>query len=64
MGFMAAIIGVIGGICAVIGILVAAEVGLQESALADYTWEFWFMLAGILLLGSITLLLGKGPKGD
>ena len=64
MGFMAAIIGSIGGICAVIGVLIAAEIIPGDIALADFGWDFWFMLAGVLLLGSIALLLGKGPKGD
>jgi hypothetical protein len=64
MGLMAAIIGSIGGLCAVFGILEAADVIPNDIGLATVDWNFWFMLAGVLLLGSIALSVGKGPGGD
>jgi len=55
---MAAIAGAIGGLCAVMGIIMAAEV---FSLIAPFdTWMFWFVLSAILLLGSIALALGRG----
>jgi p-aminobenzoyl-glutamate transporter AbgT len=64
MGFTAAIIGCIGGLCAIFGILQAAEVITADMSPINVGWDFWFMLAGVLLLGSIALLVGKGPTGD
>jgi len=58
MGVTAAIIGGIGGLCAVMGIITAAEVILVISP--QFTWQFWFMLSAILLLASIALALGRG----
>jgi len=58
MGVTAAIIGGIGGLCAVMGIITAAEVILVISP--QFTWQFWFMLSAILLLASIAFALGRG----
>ena len=58
MGVMAAIIGGIGGLCAVMGIVTALDVII--AIVPQLTWQFWFMLAAILLLGSIALALGRG----
>jgi len=57
MGIIAAIIGGIGGLCAVMGIITAAEVTLLISP--QFTWQFWFMLSAILLLASIAFALGR-----
>ena len=56
MGITAAIIGGIGGLCAILGIVTALEVlpGMGE----QFTWMFWFVLSAILLLSSIALNLG------
>ena len=58
MGAIAAIIGAVGGLSAVMGIITAAEVipliGEQ------FTWMFWFVLSAILLLASIAFTLGHG----
>jgi hypothetical protein len=62
MGIAAAIIGAVGGLCAVLGILTIADVKLYIGD--QYTWMFWMVLAGVLLLGSIALSVGKGPTGD
>ena len=61
MGMMAAIVGGIGGLCAVLGIVVATgevDIPLGE----QYTWMFWFVLSAILLLASIALALGRGKS--
>jgi hypothetical protein len=58
MGIIAAIVGAIGGLCAAMGIVTAAEV--IEPVGAQYTWMFWFSLSAVLLLGSIALALGRG----
>jgi hypothetical protein len=64
MGMMAAIIGSIGGLCAVFGILQAADVITASMRPINVSWDFWFMLAAVLLLGSIAISVGKGPPGD
>ena len=60
MGILALILGLLGGLCAILGIVVIAEVlpGLPTA----YTWEFWFMLAAILLLASIASALGRSGQ--
>ena len=58
MGAIAAIVGAIGGLCAVIGIITAAKV---IPLIGDeFTWMFWFVLSALLLLGSIALGLSRG----
>ena len=62
MGITAAIIGGIGGLCAVLGIVTILEVPLY---LGDqFTWMFWFVLSAILLLASIALSVGRGGPVD
>ena len=58
MGITAAIVGAIGGLCAIMGIITAAEV--IPLIMPQFTWNFWFVLSAILLLGSIVFLLGRG----
>lgn len=58
MGAIAAIVGAIGGLCAVIGIITAA--GVIPLINDEFTWMFWFVLSALLLLGSIALGLGRG----
>jgi membrane associated rhomboid family serine protease len=62
MGIAAAIVGAVGGLSAVMGILTILEVKLNIGD--QFTWMFWLVLAGVLLLGSIALSVGKGPVGD
>lgn len=57
MGTIAAIIGAIGGLCAVMGIVTAAE--MIPLMGAQFTWTFWLMLAAILLLASIAFGVGR-----
>ena len=58
MGAIAAIIGAIGGLSAVMGIVTAAEIVPLIGA--QFTWMFWFVLSAILLLASIALSFGRG----
>ena len=58
MGAIAAIIGGIGGLCAVMGIITAT--GTIQLVMPQFTWQFWFALSVILLLACITFALGRG----
>lgn len=58
MGVISAIIGAIGGLCAVMGIITAVEV--IPLVMPQFTWMFWFVLSAILLLASIAFALGRG----
>ncbi|HEY81818.1 MAG TPA: hypothetical protein G4O01_00825 [Dehalococcoidia bacterium] len=58
MGITAAIVGAIGGLCAVMGIITAAEV--MPPVLPQLTWDFWLALSAVLLLGAIAFALGRG----
>ena len=58
MGLTAVIIGAVGGLCAVMGIITAAEV--IPLIMPQFTWNFWFVLSAILLLASIAFALGRG----
>lgn len=64
MGFMAGLIGAIGGLCAIFGVLLATEVVTADMNPINVSWDFWFMLAGVLLLSCIALLLGRGSGKD
>jgi hypothetical protein len=58
MGLTAAIVGAIGGLCAVMGIITAAEV--IPLIMNQFTWNFWFALSAILLLAAIAFTFGRG----
>ena len=58
MGITAAIVGAVGGLCAVMGIITAAEV--IPLVMPQFTWMFWFVLSAILILASIALSFGRG----
>ena len=58
MGITAAIVGAVGGLCAIMGIITAAEV--IPLIMPQFTWNFWFLLSAILLLASIVFSLGRG----
>jgi hypothetical protein len=61
MGLAAAIIAGIGAVCAALGIVNILEVTDTPIFSDKLTWGFWFGLAVILLLGAITMLLGRRP---
>lgn len=58
MGITAAILGGVGGLCAVLGVVTALDV-LPDIG-EQYTVMFWFVLSAILLLSSIALSVGRG----
>ncbi len=60
MGMSALIFGILGGLCAVMGIITATAV---VSEFAGLTWMFWMVLSGILLLASIAFTVGGGGGG-
>ncbi len=57
MGMSALIFGILGGLCAVMGIITATAVILE---FAELSWLFWMVLSGILLLASIAFTVGSG----
>ena len=56
MGALAWSFGILGGLCAVMGIITAVEVIPEVAAL---TWMFWFVLSAIFLLISIAFTIGR-----
>ena len=66
MGIFAAILGGIGGLSGILGVITALDV-LEEpiiTKLGTNEYIFWFLVAAILLLGSIAMSLGKGETPD
>ncbi len=59
MGMSAWILGILGGLCAVMGIITATEAVPEYAGL---TWLFWLVLSGILLLASIAFIVGRGSS--
>jgi hypothetical protein len=59
MGIIAAIAGIVGGLCAILGILNAADIFTQDLGMITMGWQFWMTLAAVLLLGCIAMLLGR-----
>ena len=57
MALLAWIFGILGGLCAVVGILTAVAVIPELAAL---TWMFWLMLSAILLLVCIAFTITSG----
>jgi hypothetical protein len=62
MGAIAAILGGIGGLCAVMGIVTALEV--IDPITEQLTWMFWLVISAILLLGAIALQTGRGEERE
>jgi len=58
MGIASAITGGVGGLCAIMGIVTAAN--LVQPMMTEFTWMFWLVLSAILLLASIAFALGRG----
>ena len=48
MGYLAWTFGFLGGLCMIMGVATAAEI--VPTLGAAYTWMFWFVLSGLLLL--------------
>lgn len=60
MGLLALIFGIIGGLCAVVGITTAVNVIPQFGT--ELTWMFWLAVSAIMLLISIALAVGRGEN--
>ena len=56
MAILAWVFGILGGLCAVVGILTAVAVIPEVAALA---WMFWMVLSAILLLACIASAIGR-----
>jgi hypothetical protein len=54
------ITGIIGGLCAVMGVVTALEAVPLLGA--ELGWLFWFALSAILLLASIVFTLARGGE--
>lgn len=55
MGVFSAILGGVGGLSAIMGIVVALDVVNPVINNISLGWTFWFALAAVLLLGAIAL---------
>jgi hypothetical protein len=53
---LALVLGILGGLCAIMGIVTALAVIAEVMAL---TWMFWMVLAAILILGCIAANTGR-----
>ena len=62
MGTIAAIIGAVGGLSAVMGVITAA--GIIEKIGTQLDGMFWLVLSAILLLASIAFSVGRGGSYD
>jgi len=58
MGITALIFGIVGGLCAAMGVVTA--LGVVPLYGVELTWMFWFVLSAILLLICIAFALGRG----
>ena len=60
MAILAWVLGILGGLCAVMGIVTALDmVAFLDNLPADFNTMFWMVLAAILLLGTIASLLSR-----
>ena len=57
MGTMALIFGILGGFCAVIGVITAAEV--LPPLMTGFTTMFWLTLGVVLLLACIAFAVSR-----
>ena len=57
MGMSAWVTGILGGLCAVMGICTAA--GVVPLLGAEFTSMFWLVVSAILLLASIAFAVGR-----
>ena len=57
MSIIAAMLGAIGGLAAVMGVITVLEV--IPLVTPQLTWTFWLSLSAILFLAAIVILLGR-----
>ncbi|MFC1941130.1 hypothetical protein ACFLWL_01785 [Chloroflexota bacterium] len=60
MVILAWILAFLGGLCAVMGIITAAEVIPPELLGTEFTSMFWLALGAVLLLGCIASAVSRG----
>ena len=58
MGVLALILGILGGLCVIMGIIIAAGVALLLPA--GLTSVFWLGLGGVLFVAAILCLFARG----
>jgi len=58
MAILAWVLGILGGLCAVMGIITAVEVIPLLGA--EFTTMFWLALSAVLLLGCIAATVSRG----
>ena len=58
MGIAAISLGIIGTLCAAMGVVTAAEV--IEPIMPQFTWAFWLSLSGLFILGAIAFSVSRG----
>ena len=59
MAIAAWVFGILGGLCAVMGIITAAEVEVVLSLGLPFTYMFWLVLSAILLLACIAFAVNN-----
>lgn len=59
MAILAWVFGILGGLCAVMGIITAAEVEVIEQLGAEFTAMFWLTLGIVLLLACIAAAVSR-----
>lgn len=57
MGVLALILGILGGLCLIVGVLTAAEV--LSLVTVAFTAIFWLGLAGVLFVAAIVSLVAR-----
>jgi predicted phage tail protein len=60
MAILAWLLGVLGGLCAVMGIITAAEIDTMLSA--EFSSMFWLTLGVVLLLSCIAAAISRTPQ--
>jgi hypothetical protein len=55
MGIFALVLGILGGLCTIMGILVTVDYAPPIGS--EFTWTWWFSLSMILFLATIVSLL-------
>jgi len=64
MKIMATITGILGGVAAILGILRAVDIPDTPILNNNFTMEFWFWIAALLLLGTIAMLMVRKDSID